>query len=268
MWTKEHFDLYEQNKEFNLLEFQKTYNFALHKDDDFLEDFKKNVVPTLAVIRFQGGEPFLMKRQWAIVDSIIESGYSKEMLIGYHTNATIWNADIEEKLSKFKEVNLSLSIDDVGDRFEYLRHPAKWNEVKNNIERILSWSSKDKDVRDVLINCVVTPYNIFTIHDLIDYFALRNIPVKLHPTSSPEHFSISNVPANIKHVFLEKLTSRTYSAEYNIEIENVISVLLGSGSSEQWKMFLKTTRIHDTYRKENFENTFPELTAVIRQYDK
>lgn len=264
MWAKEHFDLYEQNKEFNLLEFQKSYNFALHKDNDFLDDFKKNVVPTLAIIRFQGGEPFLMKQQWAIVDSIIELGYSKEMLIGYHTNATIWNTDIEEKLSKFKEVNLSLSIDDVGDRFEYLRHPAKWNEVKNNIEKILSWSSKDKEARDVLINCVVTPYNILTIHDLIDYFTLRNIPVNLHPTSSPEHFSISNIPENIKHIFLEKLKSTTY----NIEIENIISVLLGSGSFEQWQIFLKTTNIHDTYRKENFEKTFPELTAVIKQHDK
>jgi len=266
MWVKEHFDLYEQHRGISILEFQKLYNFTLHKEDVFFEDFKKNVLPTLAIIRFQGGEPFLMKRQWAIVDSIIESGLSKDILIGYHTNGTIWNETIEEKLSKFKEVNLCLSIDDINDRFEYLRHPGNWAEVKNNLERIIEWSSVDKDSRDLLINCVVTPYNLLTLHDLIDYVASNDIPLNLHPTSSPEHFSISNIPENIKHIFIEKLKSKTYSAEYNEQIENVISVLSGPGSVQQWELFLKTTRLHDNYRNENFEKTFPELTEVLNQH--
>ncbi len=264
MWVNEYFDVYEQDKSISLIEFQKRYNFTLHKEDVFFEDFKKNVLPTLAVIRFQGGEPFLMKRQWAIVDSIIESGLSKDILIGYHTNGTIWNDAIADKLSKFKEVNLCLSIDDVGERFEYIRHPGNWSDVKNNLESIVAWSSVDTDARDLLINCVVTPYNLLTLHELIDCCVSNNIPLNLHATNFPKHFSISNIPENLKHIFIEKLRSKTYSTEYNDELENVISVLLGEGSAEQWELFLKTSRLHDNYRNENFEKTFPELTAVLK----
>ncbi len=85
----------------------------------------------------------------------------------------------------------------------------------------------------------------------------------LHTTNFPKHFSISHIPENLKHVFIEKLRSKTYSTEYNDELENVISVLSGEGSAEQWEMFLKTTRLHDNYRNENFEKTFPELTEVL-----
>lgn len=268
MWIKEHYDLYEQNNELSLVDFQKKFNFTLHKEREFFEDFKNNVVPTLAVVKFQGGEPFLMKRQWDIVDSIIESECAKDILIGYHTNATIWNTDIQDKLSKFKEVNLCLSIDDVGSRFEYLRHPAKWDQVEHNLQTMLDWCSKNKDSRDIMINCVISPYNILTIHTLMDYFVSRDIPVKLHPTNFPEHFSISNIPENIKYIFVEKLKSKTYSKDYQEEIENIISVLTRTGSQESWKMFIKTTKTHDIYRKEEFEKTFPELIEALKKNGK
>jgi len=265
MWINEHYDLYEQHKGLDKLEFQKTYNSTLHKEKEFFEDFKNNIIPSLVVLRFQGGEPFLMKQQWDIVDSIIDSGRAKDILIGYHTNATVWNTDIEDKLSNFKEVNLCLSIDDIGDKFEYLRHPAKWQHVENNLQNMMNWCSKNKDTRDILINCVVTPYNVLTIHNLMDYFVSKNIPIKLHPTSFPEHFSVSNIPEKIKYIFLEKLRSRTYSNGYQEEIENVISVLTRIGSYDLWRFFLRSTKIHDIYRNEKLEKTFPELTVALKK---
>ncbi len=263
MWVKEHFDIYQQSNGVNLLEFQKNYNSTLHRENDFLDDFKNNVVPNLVVIKFQGGEPFLMKKQWDMIDSIIESNNSKNVLVGYHTNATIWNKDIENKLSNFKEVNLCLSIDDIGNRFEYIRHPGKWSEVEYNLNCMMQWCSQNPDQREVMINCVVTPYNLYTIHELLDYFISRKIDVKLHPTTLPNHFSISNIPENIKHVFLERLNSKHLPTSYQEEMNNVISVLTGHGEVDIWKQFLRTTRIHDRYRKENFEKTFPEFFKVI-----
>lgn len=261
-WIKEFYDLNERHKGFNLIEFQKTYNTTLHKEREFFDDLKNNVIPSLVVIQFQGGEPFLIKRQWEIVDSIIESGHADKMLISYHTNGTIWNEEIENKLSKFGEVDLSVSIDDIKDRFEYLRHPAKWSEVEHNIERMLNWCLKNIDYRQLSINCVVTPYNLYTIHELLDYFNFKNIIVRLHPTTLPEHFSISNIPENIKHIFLEKLKSKSYP-QYQEEIDNVVSALTNKGSETQWSKFLEKTKIHDDYRNESFQKTFPETYKVL-----
>lgn len=262
MWVKEHYDLHEDHRGLKLIEFQRAFNTSLNKEYEFFEDFKNNIIPSLVIVRFQGGEPFLIKRQWEMIDSMIESGHSKDIVLGYHTNGTIWNQDIEHKLSQFKEVNICLSIDDIGHRFEYLRHPADWNQVSSNIENMLSWKDEDSDNRDFLINCVITPYNLLTISELLDYFFIRHVPVKLHPTSMPEHFSISNIPVDLKETFLTKLQSRILDKE----MENVIAVLNRPGSQTQWEIFLNVTRMHDKYRSEDYAKTFPEFFEVIRHH--
>ena len=37
-------------------------------------------------------------------------------------------------LKKFQLVQLDFSIDDIGERFEYQRYPAKWSEVVDNLQ--------------------------------------------------------------------------------------------------------------------------------------
>jgi hypothetical protein len=67
---------------------------------------------------------------------------------------------------------------------------------------------------------------------------------------------------------VEKLKSKTYSKDYQEEIENVISVLIKTGSYDQWRFFLRSTKIHDIYRKEKLEKTFPELTDALKKNGK
>ena len=268
MWIREQYDLYEYNKGIPLIEFQKTFNTTLHKEREFLEDLKDNVIPNLVVLRFQGGEPFLMKQQWNIVDSIIEMDLAKDIVLSYHTNGTIWNDTIAEKLAKFNEVNLCLSIDDVEGRFEYLRHPAQWHDVESNINTIIEWCAESSETRDMLINCVVTPYNLYTIHNLLDYFIARGIPIKLHPTDYPNHFSIANIPNSLKTIFLEQLRLRTFPQGYQDEVDNVVSVLMKEDDPRTWELFLKTTMLHDTYRNESYETTFPDFFNIINHNGK
>jgi MoaA/NifB/PqqE/SkfB family radical SAM enzyme len=268
MWIKEQYDFQKNSADISLIDFQKKYNFTLHKETDFLEDLKTNVIPNIVVIRFQGGEPFLIKRQWDIIDSILELGLEKDILLSYHTNATIWNDEIAKKLSNFKEVNICLSIDDIGKKFEYLRHPGRWDEVEDNINRIIQWCREFPDSRDVMINTVVTPYNLYTVENILEYFIIKDVPVELHPTDEPAHFSISNIPESTKPLFLNKLLYKKFPQQYQGEIDHVVSRLLQSGSPEQWEVFLKTTQWHDEYRNENYKQTFPEFYEIINQHVK
>lgn len=268
MWITEQYDLYERDKGISLNDFQKTFNITLHKEHEFLEDLKINVIPNLSALTFQGGEPFLMKQQWNIIDSIIDAGVAQNITLGYHTNGTIWNDVIAGKLSKFYQVKLCLSIDDIGERFEFLRHPAKWQEVENNINSIIRWYTDNSETRSILINSVVTPCNLYTIHEFLDYFISKNIPVKLHPTNFPDYFSISNIPHSLKSAFLENLNSKKLPDTYQDEINNLVSVLMNTDKPELWKTFLKTTELHDTYRNEDYKKTFPEFYSIINQHDK
>lgn len=244
----------------------KLFNKNIFLEQDFFKDLEENIIPTINHLHFMGGEPFLIKQQWQILDSIIKLGYNQSMTVSYHTNGTIWNDDIADTLSKFKNVEIALSIDDIGQRFEYIRHPAKWHSVKENLLAIKKWVNDEPESRSFGINCTVSIYNIFTIKEILDFCNNENIVIFLHPTGWPNHFSIFNLPDEIKSKLLECLNFKI-NDQINIEIANLISMISQSATDHtQWPIFLSTTDIHDSYRKEDWKHTFPELFEVVKSY--
>lgn len=262
MWIQETRDIYF--KEIKLQDFFKNYSNNIMKNKRFEEDLFEFILPNIREIGFKGGEPFLMKDQWRIIDHLI-STENTDKLISYHTNGTIWDQEKADKLSKFTVVGLSLSIDDIGDRFEYLRHPAKWPEVKHNILAIRDWCREFPDKRFTIFNTVVSCYNVLTISDILEFGQDNGLIIKLHPTTSPEYFSIMNLPKNVKDQALKNLKDRDWSEDYQQEVDLVISLLENSvGDEDQWSKFLMFTDTHDEYRKEDFKKTFPELWNSIK----
>lgn len=56
------------------------------------------------------------------------------MHLNYNTNGTILpSQELLNLWKQFRIVQLDFSIDDVGNRFEYQRYPANWNEVIGNL---------------------------------------------------------------------------------------------------------------------------------------
>ena len=262
MWVKEHFDIYKTDSVVPI-EFQKTHTYML-KDQIFINDLTDNVIANLAVLKFQGGEPLLMKQHWNILDTIIQQDRAKDLVVMYHTNGTVWDDRAEQVLSKFQEVILCLSIDDVGNRFEYIRHPGNWESVKSNVAKIQNWCNQSSDSRATSINCVVSPYNVLTINDMIEFCIDNNLPLQLHAAHTPEYFSLSTLPKYIKDRVLKKLQSKQYPELYQDEVDNIVNAINANSSSEErWKEFLQVTEQHDNYRGESFEKTFPELNSIM-----
>jgi len=92
-------------------------------------DFWKNTdgLADLKAIHLMGGEPFLIPEHFEMLYKFIKSGASRNMVLAYNTNATIKLSDEQvDILKEFKKVQISLSIDDIGKRFEYQRKNAIW----------------------------------------------------------------------------------------------------------------------------------------------
>jgi sulfatase maturation enzyme AslB (radical SAM superfamily) len=259
-WVEEHKNVYFVEKE-NI----KTKNNII-SEDTFFDDLEKNIIPTLIHLHFMGGEPFLIKQQWRLIDSIIQSGYNKNLMVSYHTNGTVWNNKISDSLTKFKKVQIALSIDDIEERFEYLRYPAKWSEVYQNLLSIKEWVTQDPEHREFIINCTVSIFNILTISDILEFCKKESIAIFLRPVTRPSHFSIVNIPDELKPFFI-KFLSFTINDQIDFEVENLKFMLSSSTSNlEQWKNFLTVTELHDNYRKENWKQTFLDMYEVVKQY--
>jgi organic radical activating enzyme len=100
--------------------------------DHLLETFQE-YKHDIKKIHFNGGEPMLNKDQVSLLDRLDLSN----VFISYNTNGTVYpDQKIIDLWKQAKLVKLFFSIDATEQAFEYIRYPAKWAEVADNMIRM------------------------------------------------------------------------------------------------------------------------------------
>jgi MoaA/NifB/PqqE/SkfB family radical SAM enzyme len=134
------------------------YNFD--ETDLILDSLEK--LSNLQYIHIAGGEFFYSKHCLKILNAIKKAEVPN---VEFITNGTICNNEHISILKEFKNLSLRFSIDGTGDYYEFIRHPASWNEVKTNI---LNYKNQLPNAHLELV-MVVQPLNIFNILDWTDF---------------------------------------------------------------------------------------------------
>jgi len=153
-----------------------TFSSSWHKDSvamglPTVDNFKNTYTDLLDVsnaewIHFNGGEPLLTE----VHIDVLQKVQSKESCnVYYNTNATLRVDDsIFDLWSEFKLVQLIFSIDDVGERFNYQRTNANWDEVQSN----MFWYRDHAPVNMMFgINRTISQLNQPYLEELNEWFA-------------------------------------------------------------------------------------------------
>lgn len=265
-WMKEDYDLnhknnstYKQYSE-NMKKFHRTY------DDEsiFWTDLEKNL-STIRQFDFYGGEPFLSKKMWEILKICVDQGYAKQIELHYNTNGTTWPKEAD-LFKNFKSVNLSFSIDGIGERFEYMRHGAKWDEVKENM-RIANEYRKDFSKMEICWCITLSTLNIFYLEETLEEFRknFSDFGLYLNLVHGPQHFNISFIPEPIKTKVIERLKSidKIHNHAWNYLPGIIGFIQNGIPDRKLWNEFLAVVEKHDEYRQQNFRNSFPDFGKLI-----
>lgn len=267
-WVQEEFDILKlQGNPISKTDYMnraKTWQGNYSDDSPAWNNIKKHL-STYKQIDIYGGEPFLVQRQWEILQESIDLGYSKDQIVHFNTNGTQYNPAHIELLKHFKEIRISLSIDALENRFEYMRHPAKWDEVSKNIELFLEL---DKQNENIHVSACVTVgiLNVLYLPEIIHHF--NNIGLDYHTNMlhQPEHYNIRNIPESGKTVISDILQSAKSEMTRQIDkdrLEQICEILNSSISNqEEWNNFLEYTKHKDKLRSEVFKETFPELYSI------
>lgn len=86
-------------------------------------------------LQLQGGEIFLQTNYLAFFENLARHRDLSDIEIRIFTNGTVIpDPGLWKLLCQAGRVELYFSIDDIGPRFEYQRHGAKWDKVVENIE--------------------------------------------------------------------------------------------------------------------------------------
>jgi radical SAM protein with 4Fe4S-binding SPASM domain len=245
-------------------EYQDIYNIQVQNIETVRKDLITSITtiaPNLIHIDMHGGEPLLssIEQHQALLDHYIKTDQAKNITIHYTTNATIFpDRAWLERWGHFAEIDLQLSIDGVGARYEYLRYPADWTEVNANIDQYLELQQRMSNVR-LSIAHTVSAFNIFYLEEFVTWCQQTGLPRpwmgKLH---KPMHLRPSVWPDLAKLAIVNKLQSSIIN---DVRVwANLIQI---TDDSKLFIQFQQFVREHDQYRNLNFKATFPEIAQYI-----
>jgi hypothetical protein len=228
--------------------------------NSFVQDFVHNT-PAIIHIDIPGGEPFLsgVPEQQELLQYYIDAGQANNITLHYTTNATVFpDGKWWQLWTHFKEVDIQLSIDGVGDRYEYIRYPADWGQVVNNVNAYVNKQSLD-NIR-LSVSHTVSAYNIYYLDEFFTWCHQVGLPRPwLGKVHTPAHMRPEVWPDAVKRVIVTQLQSSKHA-----DAHAWAELIQNCDGSEHFELFKTKLHQHDAYRNLDFSKTFPELAAFIR----
>ena len=204
---------------------------------------------TAKMINFRGGEPFLSKTNFFILEKLIEHG-NTDCFISFTTNGSIIpNSSQLEILSKFKQVDFDISIDGVGPVFEYLRYPLKWEDILRTIEFCKTYNFS------VSASYTISNLNVLYHSQTTDWFKNNKINYINNLVTHPAHFRPSALPQAVKL----KMLSNDSNPELASFLEHHSTV-----DDVNFKKFQTEITKQDSWKHININNYLPELIELIK----
>lgn len=189
-----------------------TYAEKVHrgpKDFNKLFSQLKLLATEVEEIYFAGGEPSVTEEVYLLLQHLIDIGRTN-LRIYYVTNfsrSTYKHYDLYEMFSRFEDVNVLASLDDMGAQVEIQRHGLKWDQAVTNRKRMLKVAPE--------VNLCVTPtasvFNVLHLPAFHKQWVMDGLididGFMPHILSNPPQYSITMLPASLKQE-VQKLYER------------------------------------------------------------
>ncbi len=238
----------------------------------------ENNLKNIDMVYMAGGEPLMIKRHYDFLKKCIDSGYSKKITLEYNTNLTILPKKAVDYWKEFKQVRIGASIDGFGEVFEYQRHNAKWDIVKNNLKRI------DEMPENVVswLACTVTNLNVYHIPDFMLWKISQNFKkinnnrknpiITYHMCHKPWYSAIRVLPTEIKDDIEEHYNKKIKEFEIfdphiyeNAKkiLSSIVKYMKSKDESDKLSNFVEYTLQLDSIRSQNILKIVPQYERIF-----
>jgi len=213
-------------------------------------------------IEFTGGEPFMIQEHFDMLQGIVDRGIAHQVEIHYNTNGTQFPDRGPDIWRHFKTVEIALSIDDLGNRFEYQRTNAVWDEVVANLDRYRELRSNNPNIQ---LQCcsTVNVFNIRYIDQLANWIIQQNFDfVYWNMMHDSWYFSIATLPDSVKVKIQHHLENAVVPQEYQEEFNRIIEFMNRGASTDGFMLKMKIRDL-DRKRQQNLKDVAPEFAEII-----
>jgi len=203
----------------------------------------------LKMLSLIGGEPLYEKRNFDFLEYMLELG-NNTVFLSMVTNGSVLLTDRQKTiLSKFKNVNFSVSIDGTEKVFEYTRYPLKWDTLLDNLKFF-------REVSDnISSNYTISNLNVIYHNTTVEWFNNENINFSNNMIYNPAWLQPSALPTNV----IEHLKSSLSHDDYHTFIGDSNEVT----RSHLFNKFLIEIKRQDTAKGINLKDYLPDLAQMI-----
>jgi len=228
--------------------------------DKLIAALKTLDLSNLEQAQFCGGETLMSNSYWKVAQTLTElvPNPEEKLLLGFQTNGT---QTIDPKyyklIEKFNLVKLFISIDGIGQKFNYLRWPGNWNQVQDNIMQL----KENLPVNVMfLVQETLSNFNLFYAGEVETW--IKN------------NFSTNRLGDKVDHaqqlVMHEYLGIDVITEEYVEAIKDRSTIKMlppnWSENPEKIKKMLQETAMHDKLRNQDWRQVFPEVAEYYSRY--
>lgn len=216
------------------------YNFD--QTDCVLDTIEK--LDGLQYVHATGGEFFYSKHHKKILQAIIEKKIPKVKIT---TNGTIYNQETVDILKQIPDLSLRYSIDGVNDIYNFIRYPANWDSVQDNLLRF----QKELPNAHHEIVTVVNPITLCGIYNWFEFANTHNFET---------HY------LNIQGEMLgwEMLTDDERKTATEFLVKNIKKIQLTQRQTLTILSYAKSTLPNICYNSSVREFTIKRLTDLCR----
>jgi MoaA/NifB/PqqE/SkfB family radical SAM enzyme len=269
-WLKETYEIKKQQRS-DYPDFKNSPEFKYNQQAKWIDDieFWKNIdgFEDIRIMHLMGGEPLMIEEHFEMLDAVANKFNPKDIYVWYNTNGTLVPTLRQEQiLDRYKTIMWSLSIDDFGDKFDYQRSGATWEDVKKNLRYFYSRPNFQTN-----IDATISIYNIATL----DQFILEIDKLKFVTDFTPHYVTSPNGYSNVRTLHKDikaKITDHLLNSKKRIPAiyhHCIDTVLNFMNSIDAWSEEIDQRRkneiaLIDKFRNESFVKTFPEMARLLK----
>lgn len=139
-----------------------------------------------------GGEPLYDKKIFNILQRLLDNN-NTDCFVSFVTNGNVKLTRLQtDLLSKFKNLDICVSIDGIGPVYEYVRYPLKWTDLEANIKQFRQFA------KSVSVSYTLSNVNILYYDETVAWFKENDLPFNHNLVTTPNYFNINALPEEIK----------------------------------------------------------------------
>jgi molybdenum cofactor biosynthesis enzyme MoaA len=182
-----------------------------HKESNDLVPHMKDAT----VVKFTGGEPFMIPQVKHIIKELIEQNISPNVELELITNGSFDISEWNKYFEKFKRVAVSVSIDAIGKRYEYIRPGSNWSQVESNV---VKFQALKPDNTRLWITTLPMVLNKDHLHEVSEWMTQYGLNGSIATTIiNPEFLRVNALQdADLREKFIKQMSiqDRIHGTDY------------------------------------------------------